>query len=36
MPPALEGRNMTMQLAPERKPHRAREAAEAPEPAAEE
>ena len=36
MPPALEGRNMTMQLAPERKPRRARESEEAPAPAAEE
>jgi len=36
VPPALEGRNLTMQLAPERKARRAREAEAAPEPAAEE
>ncbi len=30
VPPALEGRNMTMQLTPERKPRRAREAEGAP------
>jgi len=36
MPPALEGRNMTMQLAPERKPRRLREAETAATPAAEE
>ncbi|MBN2113781.1 MAG: translation initiation factor IF-3 [Acidimicrobiia bacterium] len=36
MPPALEGRNMTMQLAPERKARRAREAEAASAPAAEE
>jgi len=35
-PPALEGRNMTMQLAPERKARRARESEAAPAPAAEE
>jgi len=34
VPPALEGRNMTMQLAPERKARRAREAEAAPGPAA--
>jgi len=36
VPPALEGRNMTMQLTPERKARRAREAEPAPGPAAEE
>ena len=36
VPPALEGRNMTMQLAPERKARRAREAEAASAPAAEE
>ena len=34
VPPALEGRNMTMQLAPERKARRAREAEAVPGPAA--
>jgi len=36
MAPGLEGRNMTMQLTPERKPRRARESEEAPAPASEE